>query len=308
MPVAKSIKTKIKQRDLFELLTGYSCNANCRFCSIDPANRGWDSDTYELRASILQAKEDGCKYLGIGGGEPTIRSDLLDLIRLGKQLKFEVVRIETNGIALSYFNYCKRLVEAGLDFVKLSVHGHNAEIHDFLTRVPGSFQKVVSAIDNLQKLKVRIEINTVLNKVNYRHYEQFVDFFSKRGIGSFCFIYPLYTGRMAENWRKLGIGIQEVAPYLKRTLKLVDALELDKRLVFNIPKCFMEDYKKGIVEEYNMRLASPDAVVLDPDNEIKRSKIKLRICRGCVDNQSCDGIWKEYYKIYGKKDFKNKKR
>ena len=300
----KSIKTKTMRKNLFELLTGYSCNANCRFCSLNPAKRGWDSNTAELRANIIQAKKEGCKYLGIGGGEPTIRRDLLELIRLGKQLKYEVVRIETNGIALSYFNYCKSLVDAGLDFVKLSVHGHNAKIHDYLTRVPGSFNKVLSAIDNLQKLNVRIEVSTVINKVNYKYYPQFVDFLSKRGIGAVCFIYPLFTGRMAENWKSLGVSIQEVLPYLKKALVLFDALELDKRLIFNIPKCFVRGYERGVVEEYNMRLVSPAEVVFDSDKQVKRNKIKINLCSRCPDSEKCSGIWKEYYEIYGKGDFR----
>jgi MoaA/NifB/PqqE/SkfB family radical SAM enzyme len=294
---------KKNKKDLFELLVGYSCNANCRFCSIDPKKRGIDSTKKELLNSIYKAKKDGCKYLGIGGGEPTIRRDLGGLISLAKKLNYDVIRIETNGIALSYLDYCKSLVDAGLDFVKLSVHGHNSKIHDFLTRVPGSFISVLKAIDNLQKLQVRIEINSVLNKVNYKFYPEFVKLFANKGIGSFCFIYPLYTGRMAENWSQIGIGIKELMPHLRKTLRLVDRLELDRRLIFNIPRCFMSGYEKGIIEEYNMRLSAPGLLVNDSDADLKASKIKLGICSNCKDDNRCGGVWREYFQLFGKKDF-----
>ena len=303
MSATYSQKLKRKKRDLFELLLGYSCNANCQFCSIDPAKRKINSGTKELIGSIYQAKKDGFKYLGIGGGEPTIRKDLVSLISFAKKLKFDAIRIETNGIALSYPEYCRRLVEAGLDFVKISIHSHKPEIHDSLTCVPGAFKKILKAIENLQKLRVRIEINTVINKMNYKSYLQFVNFFVKKGIGTFCFIYPLYTGRMAENWREIGISMKGSICYLKEAFDLVDSLELDKWLVFNFPYCFMEGYEKKVIEQYGMKLASPDRIINDADVDIRAGKIKLIGCKKCQHNLQCSGIWKEYIRRFGRKEF-----
>lgn len=296
-------RLKIQKRELFELLPGYSCNANCQFCSIDHAKRKINSNTNELIKSICQAKKEGFKYLGIGGGEPTIRKDLITLISLGKKLKFETVRIETNAIALSYFDYCRRLVEAGLDFVKISIHGHKPKIHDFLTQVPSSFNKVLKAIENLQKLKVRIEINTVINKLNYKFYSQFINFFAQRGIGSFVFIYPLYTGQMAVNWSRLGISIKELVPFLRNALQLFDALELDKALVFNIPPCFLKGYERKIIEEFNMKLIGPDLFIEDANSDIKTMKLKLNVCKNCRYNLKCSGVRREYIEIFGEKEF-----
>lgn len=305
MPMIYPEKLPRKERDLFELLPGYECNSNCRFCSIDPAKRKINSTTEELLKVIYQAKKDGFKYLGIGGGEPTMRKDLLTIISFAKQLKFDVVRIETNGIALSYPDYCRRLVEAGLDFVKISIHGHQAKIHDFLTQVPGSFSKVLKAIENLQKLRVRIEINTVINKINYKLYPQFVDFFAKKGIGSFVFIYPLYTGRMAENWQKIGIGIKKAAPYLKEALDLIDGLELDKGIVFNVPLCCLPGEEEKMVEfsPFNTKVGAPDSTVESVDYDRLKAKDKIQRCKLCRNFKNCEGVWHSYLKLFGNKEF-----
>lgn len=306
MPILYPEKLKRKDRNLFELLPGYACNSNCQFCSIDPAKRKINSTTEELIRSIYEAKRDGFKYLGIGGGEPTIRKDLLTLIRFAKRLKFDVIRIETNGIALAYPDYCQRLVDAGLDFVKISIHSHKAKIHDFLTQVSGSFNNILKAIENLQKLKVRIEINTVVNKFNYRLYLQFVNFFAKKGIGSFVFIYPLYTGRMAQNWQKVGISIKEAVPYLKRTLDLVDALELDKGIVFNIPLCCLPEYKDRMVgfSPFNTKVGAPDITIESVDYNRMKQKTKFKRCLKCIYFENCEGIWNDYLKFFGDEEFR----
>jgi cyclic pyranopterin phosphate synthase len=298
-------KLKRKERDLFELLPGYACNSNCRFCSIASEKRKFNSSTEELLKIIYQAKKDGFKYLGIGGGEPTLRKDLLTLIGFAKQLKFDVIRIETNGILLAYPDYCKQLVEAGLDFVKISIHGHKPEIHDFLTQVPGAFNNILKAIENLQKLKVRIEINTVINKINYKYYPKFVKFFAQKGIGSFVFIHPLYTGQMAKNWRKIGISTKESIPYLKKTLGLVDKLELDKGIVFNVPPCCLPGHEEKMVEfsPFNTKVGAPDITVESVDYDRLREKVKFERCQQCKYFGNCEGVWRNYVKLFGDKEF-----
>lgn len=297
---------KRSERKLFELLPGYSCNSNCRFCSIEPAKRNINSDTQELLRLIYQAKKRGFRILGIGGGEPTIRKDLSTLIGFAKKLGFDVIRIETNGIALSYPEYCKRLVDSGLDFVKISIHSHIAKIHDSLTQVPGSFNKVLKAIENLQKLRVRVEINTVINKANYKFYPQFVDFFVKKGMGSFIFIYPLYTGNMARNHQRLGIGMKEAAPYLKKALDLIDSLELDKGLIFNIPVCCLPSHEDKMVEfsPFNTKVSAPGMTIENVDYDRVKGKAKFKKCRDCVYFENCEGAWQDYVRIFGEKEFK----
>lgn len=314
--MSKKYKRKLakNERELFELLPGYVCNANCRFCSL-PEERGKiESQTQELFLSIYRARKDGFKYLGIGGGEPTVRKDLASLIAFAKKIGFSVVRIETNGIRLAYFDYCQDLVKAGLDFVKISIHGHKAQIHDYLTRVPGSFEKVLQAIDNLQKLGVRVEINTVINKKNYRFYPQFIRFFAQKGIGSFCFIYPLYTGKMAKNRKEIGVMTKEVAPYIKKSLKLIDDLELDKGIVFNIPPCLLKGQVNKMVEfsSFNTKVAAPDSITESVDYMRSKSKKKFKRCGKCVFFQSCEGVWLDYLEFFGEKEFQpirdNKKK
>lgn len=305
MNTAYTRELKKKDRHLFELLPGYSCNSNCRFCSIDEAKRSINSNTEDLKRAVYKARQEGFKYLGIGGGEPTIRKDLIELIRFAKKIKFEIVRIETNGIALSYEEYCRKLTEAGLDFVKISIHGHKPEIHDYLTRVPGSFGNVLKAIENLQKLKVRIEINLVINRLNYKSLDKFIMFFANKGVGSFCLIYPMYTGLMAKYHKQVAVSIKKAAPYLKKALDLIDALELDKGLIFNIPPCCLPSKVKKMVEfsAFNTKVGAPDFNIGSIDFDRLKGKVKFKKCEKCFYFKDCEGAWADYVRLFGDKEF-----
>ncbi len=83
--------------------------------------------------------------------------------------------------------------DAGLTFVKYSLHGHTAELHDKLVAVPGAFDKNLKSIENLKKLNVGIGVNIVLNELNYRHLVEFYELFLlKLQLSNFVIIAPLY--------------------------------------------------------------------------------------------------------------------
>jgi MoaA/NifB/PqqE/SkfB family radical SAM enzyme len=63
----------------------------------------------------------------------------------------------------------ERAVQLGLQSVNTSLHGHTPEIHDSLTRTPGSYAEAIAAVQNLASLHVPIVVNTTINRQNYTH-------------------------------------------------------------------------------------------------------------------------------------------
>ncbi len=291
---------------LYELTLGYTCNSNCKFCSICPDKRKIDKTTIEAMEDISQAKRQDFRLLGFGGGEPTMRKDIIKLTGFAKALKFQTIRIQTNGFLLGYKDFCNKLIEAGANFFKISVHGHKAEIHDYLTQVPGSFDLILKGIGNLQDLGIRVELNIVLNKINYKFLPQYINFFAGKQISSFCIIFPVYSGNMALNQKKIGIRICEAASYIHEALGLINDLGLDKGVVFNVPYCYMKGYENHVVEKFNMKLIAPDLVVDDADADTKRVKIKPDSCKNCRFSPKCNGIWSQYLNLYGEEEFLNR--
>ncbi len=285
----------------YELTLGYSCNSNCQFCSIEPSKRNINKTTQEALNDILQASKEGFKVIGFGGGEPTIRKDIIELVKFAKKLGLETIRIQTNGRMLSYKDFCEKLVSAGVNFFKFSIHSHKPEIHDKLTMVPDSFEKSVKGLENVQSLEARTEINIVINKLNYKFLPQFAEFFSlAKGISSFVLIYPMYIGRMRENAKLLGVKISEAEPHIREAVKLALSHQLDKCLIMNALYCFYENpnhergssCSKNLVTNLNLKVNTPEAIVEDADKDILRAKIKIAKCKNCFLSPECDGIWK----------------
>lgn len=305
------LRGKNKNR-VYELTLGYSCNTNCRFCSIDSRKRNINKTTNEAMNDILQASQEGFKVIGFGGGEPTIRKDIINLVKFSKKLGFETIRIQTNGVMLSYKDFCKDLVSAGANFFKFSIHGHKPEIHDKLTMVPGSFKKSIEGLKNVHRFGARTEIDIVINKLNYKFLPQFIEYFALNvGVSGFVIIYPMYTGRMKENAKILGIKLLETVPYIREAARLAMSLQLDKCLIMNVPYCSYDNFNykkaslhlKSLVTNLNLKINTPEAVIEDADKDVLLGKVKIARCKKCDFSSDCDGIWKNYIEVFGIKEF-----
>ncbi|MDD5146013.1 MAG: radical SAM protein [Candidatus Pacebacteria bacterium] len=309
----KTHSRKSNKSRVYELTLGYSCNVNCLFCSIDPRKRTINKNTNEAMNDISQARKEGFKVIGFGGGEPTIRKDIIDLVRFSKKLGFETIRIQTNGVMLRYKDFCKDLISAGVNFFKFSIHGYRPEIHDKLTMVPGSFKKSIDGLKNVQFFGARTEIDVVINRLNYRFLPQFVEYFLlSKGVSSFVLIYPMYTGRMKESAKFLGIKISEAIPYIREAAQLALSLQLDKCLIMNVPNCLFDNFdhkraslhRKSLVTNLNLKVNMPEGVIEDADEDISRGKTKIAKCKNCFFSSECDGIWKNYIDVFGMEEFK----
>lgn len=173
---------KYSVTERFVLHAGYSCNERCQFCYyLKDLEEGKAKDwtTEQNKKKIKQAYKWGKRAIDISGGEPTIRKDLPELIKYCKKLNYEEICIITNGIKTSNFEYCEKLKEAGLTEVLFSIHSHCEEIHDDLTRVKGSFKKIIQSVENFKKLGLRVRINTVITNENYNYVNDFLGLVSK---------------------------------------------------------------------------------------------------------------------------------
>lgn len=287
--------------NVMEITVGYKCNCNCKFCSIAHMRKEAVLSTEQIKQKIRQAKKQKIPNVGFGGGEPTIRKDIFEVVRYAKKLGFDVIRIQTNGVMLAYESFVEKILDAGATFFKISIHGHNARIHDYLTQLPGSFDMIIKGIKNLKKREMSVEVNIVINKLNYKYLAQITDFFVKMKVYKFCFIYPVFEGNMIDNFKEMGVKLSKVAPYLTDALDMVNELDLDKGICMNVPPCILSsdpDMKYGYVYKYDTLVSTPDSTS-NIDQSNKDSLVKPSICEKCVFNNTCIGLLKSYAKHFG---------
>ncbi len=153
------------------------CNLRCRFCyqELSPYDYADTMPKSKWLALTSELCEMGAQTLQIsGGGESLVVKDIvLDMMRIIKQSSTEG-RIVTNG-TLWTGAMVEELIELQWNYVISSIDGPNAEIHDWLRGVPGSFDKTCAGIRMFTEEKERrgtevpvLEFSSVITNRNYR--------------------------------------------------------------------------------------------------------------------------------------------
>lgn len=126
------------------------CNLRCPVCFADAAHRPPPDPSLETLAGwyrMLLAARGPCN-VQLSGGEPTVRRDLPQIVRRGRELGFTFIQLNTNGLRLAEdAGYAAVLRAAGLGSVFLQFDGVTDATYETLRGAPLLAQKV-AAIEN----------------------------------------------------------------------------------------------------------------------------------------------------------------
>lgn len=300
------------------IFAGYRCNNRCTFC-INYDKRQIPSPSYlEVKKEMISAKKRGSTYLEIIGGEPTVRPDIISLIKFAKELNFDVIMIATNGRMLSYEDFARTILKAGLNSIVFSIHGHTAKLHDSLTQAPGSFKQLNKGVRNVQKiikelnLKVSLGTNTTIVKQNYKYLPQIGEYIRNLCLhnAEFIFVDPSYGGAY-NDFDKIVPKISTITPYVHKCLDIGKKYKIPHWHIRYVPLCYFQDYLDQISELQEVQnYSSVEHIAPDfynPNASENRKIIgrsKPERCQGCKLYIQCEGIWKEYLKHYGNEELK----
>lgn len=109
----------------------YRCNMRCEICFADANAEQFEPDLEQIR-TMYQAALDSNPYCSVqlSGGEPTVREDLPEIIRMGKAMGVTHLQVNTNGIKLAEdLRYVQTLKAAGLDLIYLQFDGTDDAIY-----------------------------------------------------------------------------------------------------------------------------------------------------------------------------------
>lgn len=158
------------------------CNLNCKFCFASAGKQTEDIDLDKIKFlynSIL--KSSGTCNIQISGGEPTIREDLPEIIKMGSDLGFKFIQVNTNGIRLAEDkDFVRRLKLAGLNSVFLQFDGTDDSIYKNL-RGGELLSCKIKAIENCSKNNIGvILVPTLVPGVNTDNIGSIIDFALER--------------------------------------------------------------------------------------------------------------------------------
>lgn len=149
------------------------CNLRCPVCFANAATAGYvyEPTEEEIRGMLENLRKNDpvpATALQFSGGEPTVRNDLFELIRMAKDLGFRHVEVNTNGLRLAQsVEYCGELKAAGMSTVYLQFDGLTSEVYKF-TRGVDLLDVKMKAIENCRKAGVKsiVLVVTLVKGVN----------------------------------------------------------------------------------------------------------------------------------------------
>ncbi len=142
----------------------YRCNERCVHCYLDHEDRG-EMTTAEIADVLTQLADAGVFFLSLSGGEVLMRRDFFEIVERARQLSFNV-KVKTNGVMIRE-KEAARLRQLGVEQIQISVYSHRPEVHDGITKLPGSLQKTIRAIRFLKSHGLKVTIANVLMAGNF---------------------------------------------------------------------------------------------------------------------------------------------
>jgi SynChlorMet cassette radical SAM/SPASM protein ScmF len=204
----ESVKYPLNQ--LYFYLTE-GCNLRCRHCWIAPKyqseKKSYPALDLNLFKSIIeQAKPLGLTGVKLTGGEPLLHPKINEILEHIRTESLDLT-VETNGV-LCTPELARKMAACSSPFVSVSLDGNNAETHEWVRGVEGSFEAALKGIKNLVDAGLRPQVIMAIMAKNKDQMEPLVRLVEQLGAGSvkFNIVQPTVRGkRMHDSGQTLSI-------------------------------------------------------------------------------------------------------
>ena len=188
------------------------CNQRCPICFANSAVAGYlyepTMKQLEEMMKLLRSEVPPCPAIQFAGGEPTLRENFVEIVKMARNFGFSHIQVATNGIAMAKsVEFCHELKEAGLHTVYLQFDGVTEEPYKILRGYPALKTKL-KEIENCWagEIKSVVLVPTLMKGVNDDQMGDMVRFAAKnlhiiKGVN----VQPIaFEGRVDESERKKG--------------------------------------------------------------------------------------------------------
>ena len=266
----------------------WNCNQKCVNCYAAGQQKGKEKELSldEWKKIIDKLKEARIPQITFTGGEPTLRDDLVELV---KYSSWFVTRLNTNGQLLTK-SLCNELMDASLDAIQVTFYSHKKEIHNLLVGSDG-FDKTCEGIKNAIEAKLLVSINTPLCELNIDYVETIKYVHENYGVRYFTCSGLILTGNATKT---MSINNRLGTSELKRIL--IDALKYcrdnDLELKFTSPGWIDDEFLKS----YNLNPpicgATISNMAISPSGDVIPCQSYLDgLSFGNLLNTSFSSIW-----------------
>jgi MoaA/NifB/PqqE/SkfB family radical SAM enzyme len=289
-----------------ELVLGFKCNCRCMFCVIDRKTAAQSMSTGRAVRELAQARRCGASAVDFGGGEPTLRPDLPQLVSAAVRLGYRGIGVKTNGLRLCYPDYAAQLLEAGTSLFSIPVWGASPQEHDMLCRTEGAFDMMEMGVKNVLDAGGEVESDVLLTTRTVPRLGEILSRFSAIGVRRFqLWLFCLFGSaghhpELQPRMRDAGRAAAAAAARFGRRLRLSTT---------HIPPCFLGCHH-GLyapISEQGLVVVTPGDSFPAEDSPFEAGT-KPRRCRICRDSGRCGGLRREYLERFSSREIRPMRR
>lgn len=202
----------------------WHCNQKCLHCYAagQPLSDTPELTTAQWREILSKLRAANVPQVTFTGGEPTLRADLVELVDAAQWF---VTRLNTNGRLLTP-ELCRRLYDASLDSVQVTLYSHDPAVHNALVGAEG-FDDTVAGIRNAVAAGLSVSVNTPLCSLN-TDYAATVRFVNELGVRyvTCSGLIPSGSAEGAES-RATRLTEEQLTDVLRRAVTVAEELEME---------------------------------------------------------------------------------
>ncbi len=211
------------------------CNLKCKHCyseSVDhPASD--ELSTKEAFRLMDDLSDWGIGLLIVDGGEPLCREDLIDVVKYASAKGIRTT-IGSNGTLIDE-KMARKLLDAGVMSVAISIDGANAQTHDSFRGVSGSFKQALKGAEACRNAGLLFQFNMVIRKQTLSQVEDMLRLAVESRANAAEFFDLVAAGRAKQECKNDVLSIDE----RKQIMEWLAQAQEDCPIVIRIPGCPM---------------------------------------------------------------------
>jgi len=211
------------------------CNLKCKHCyseSVDQAAPD-ELSTEEAFRLMDDLSNWGIGLLIIDGGEPLCREDMLDVVKYASSKGIRTT-IGSNGTLIDE-TLARKMLEAGIMAVAISVDGADAQTHDSFRGIAGAFEQTLKGIEACRNTGLAFQFNTVVRRETLPQLEDLLRMAVDYGANAAEFFDLVVAGRARDECRDEVLSNDE----RKRVMEWLAEAQEDCPIVIRVPGCPM---------------------------------------------------------------------
>jgi radical SAM protein len=178
-----------------------ACAFACKHCRADAQHSRDPGEltTEESFRLIDRLADFGSPILIFTGGDPMMRRDLFDLIAYATQKGLRCSLTPT-ATALPTVERLRKVKEAGIRRIALSLDAPTPEVHDGFRQVDGSWERTMRILHDAHSIGLSVQVNTTVTTFNLDLLPDMVPFIEQVGAVQWSVFFLVPTGRAQARW------------------------------------------------------------------------------------------------------------